>query len=341
MTKIKLGNTESNRSVPTIIKRYGSKSRFIREYEPFIEAVVAEQGLDTMIDAFGGGAKFTMLGAIMENKYGGPLFKRLIYNDLDFGMYAVMHTMKNEKSAEQLVDMLLDVEPSKEVFDEAHRILDIIRTPDIESIINNNGIIGNLKQKRIEELLEKRETREKLLKQLSIVEIAYYQYLESSLSFDSNGRNYRNIEDLGGDFDRTFYKRAESLIDKTDYFENVTVENMSYEELIDKYKGTKSVFIFDPPYVHETRSKNATSVYYSYEMTYIDHAVMLGHIMKLPNFLLCGYDPAMVSDNEEIKHVYDSLNCPEVDRIDLGVQRYAAGRESKDSDMHEILWVKH
>lgn len=341
LTKIKLGSTESNRSVPTIIKRYGSKSRFIREYEPFIEALVEEQGLDTMIDAFGGGAKFTMLGSIMENKYGGSLFKRLIYNDLDFGMYAIMLTIKSEESVEKLVDRLLDIEPSKELFDEAHRILEILRTPDIESILENGGFLGRLRQDKIEDILDRRETREKLLKQLSIGDIAYYQYIESNLSFSSNGRNYRNTDMLESNFEKSFYNRVESLLDKVEYFENVTVENMSYEGVIDKYKDAKALYIFDPPYVHETRNKNATSVYYSYEMTYIDHAVMLNHILKLPNFLLCGYDPALISDNEEVKHIYDRLNCPEVDRIDLGVQRYAAGREAKDSDMHEILWIKH
>lgn len=106
------------------------------------------------------------------------------------------------------------------------------------------------------------------------------------------------------------------------------IENLDFQDLIERYDTKETLFYLDPPYLPETR--NAKKVY-KHEMTYEDHERLVDVLGKIKGkAILSNYD------NE----LYDQLNW---DKVSIGEYTLLAKKanvgETKNKK-EEFLWMK-
>lgn len=89
--------------VLSVIPYFGGKARMT----PLICEMLDYDNTDIYIEPFGGGAR------VLLNK---PRHKIDIYNDSSLGLNALFECLSNEKTGQELIDQLLDTEPSEELF---------------------------------------------------------------------------------------------------------------------------------------------------------------------------------------------------------------------------------
>ena len=90
----------------------------------------------------------------------------------------------------------------------------------------------------------------------------------------------------------------------------IVIEHKPAAQIIQAYDAADTLFYVDPPYLWETRSKNAKYAGYSHEMTNEDHENLLNQLRKTKGkVVLSGYDSPlyndMLSDWQKVsKHTY-------------------------------------
>jgi DNA adenine methylase len=85
------------------------------------------------------------------------------------------------------------------------------------------------------------------------------------------------------------------LIQIANRFRNVIIENLSWEQVFDKYDAPTTFFYCDPPYVHSTRVGPKTQ--YAHEMTDGDHRRLLDRIQEVEGrVMISGYDCKLYND---------------------------------------------
>lgn len=89
------------------------------------------------------------------------------------------------------------------------------------------------------------------------------------------------------------------LVEVANRFRSVVLENLSWEQLIDKYDAESTLFYADPPYVHSTRvSKGGL---YAHELSDEDHKRLLDRLQNVEGrVMLSGYDCKLY--NEALAH---------------------------------------
>jgi len=130
-------------------------------------------------------------------------------------------------------------------------------------------------------------------------------------------------------------------------FRSITIENMSYEYVIEKYDSPDTLFYIDPPYIHDTRGESAREAY-MYEFADGMHVKLVDQLQKIQGkYILSGY-------NHEIYNPLDNATrfLPEtkgvvgedkpyakvkLDDFALSCQRTEKG-EKKDFK-EEYLWI--
>lgn len=107
-------------------------------------------------------------------------------------------------------------------------------------------------------------------------------------SFLWNHNAFRNSKDSNtcvASSWKSYHESFEGIIDR---LAGVTIENLSYERLFEKYDGTDVVWYLDPPYVPQTRTKKHA---YREDWSALKHVQFLGEVKKLKgHVVLSGYD---------------------------------------------------
>lgn len=89
------------------------------------------------------------------------------------------------------------------------------------------------------------------------------------------------------------------LMEVATRFRSVVIENLSWEQVFDKYDAPSTVFYCDPPYVHSTRVGDKTQ--YAHEMSDDDHRRFLDRIQEVDGrVMVSGYDHPLYA--EALKH---------------------------------------
>ena len=288
-----------------VLRRYGGKGVLYKYYTPHISKLAASEGLDTFVDCFGGGATMSLLASEMVNPYGGQYqFKRIIYNDLEPGLAALMRVLKSEKRTNMLIKLLQHTKYTEEVFNEAHAYLEAI----------NN-------------------TEDGVTPEFDDMEAAYYTWLSSEMSFNANNKNFASRRDK--DNTCILHKRVAKLSRITPLLERVEVRNTDYKDLLYEFQlNPKALLFLDPPYLASTRSSYATDVY-SAEMWDFDHMVMLWHLRKCANWILCGYG--------DTSGIYELIErCPGVEKIDVVTAHRQGSNMAKkySAPRTEVIWQR-
>lgn len=94
---------------------------------------------------------------------------------------------------------------------------------------------------------------------------------------------------------------AQSFKNYVDFFDffierlrGVIIESLDYKEIINKYDTTKSLFYFDPPYVHSTRTRGKS---YAHELSDDDHRAFLEQVKQIQGMaIVSGYDCPLYSE---------------------------------------------
>jgi len=110
----------------------------------------------------------------------------------------------------------------------------------------------------------------------------------------------------------------------------VELWNRPAVEVIEKLDSPSTLFYLDPPYLPETR--NSQGEYGLHEMTFDDHAQMLGAIVKIEGkFILSGYDSQLYRDFERAHFL---------NRIEFAVPNNASSSKTKEIKT-EIIWTNY
>lgn len=119
-----------------------------------------------------------------------------------------------------------------------------------------------------------------------------YFGIGDSIADSTNG--FRNSSDSNTCVAKSWVSYWKCLNEITDRLQGVSIENLNWRDLIEKYDGPTTLFYFDPPYVKRTRNRRHE---YRYEFTDADHADFLHRIQKLQGFgVLSGYDSEVYKD---------------------------------------------
>lgn len=122
---------------------------------------------------------------------------------------------------------------------------------------------------------------------------------------------------------RKFHTGIERLPEVHKRMRKVQVENMPFQEVLNRYDREETLFYLDPPYVPETRV-NGT---YEHEMTIDDHVKMVAQLRQLKGkCILSGY----------AHKVYQPLEDEGWKRIDIDV---IASTSKSRASRTECLWL--
>ena len=321
--------------LPRVIWRYGGKGYSYYLYEPYIRKMAEMTGARVFIDCFGGGGSITMAALHMEDKNYRPIFDKVIYNDLDIGVVSMFGVVKNPDTCNELVDRILKTSYCRDAYDEAHTIM---------QATNNLGPYS-----------------EELLKALSPVDLAYYTFIETSMSFNAAGRNFRDIdhnEFNTVDSERRMYRAAIKLLELPPFLSRVEVYNASYEKMIEMQQLSEdvSILFLDPPYTRDSRAINAENSY-TKEFSDQQHLEMIKRLtgytkdrirvhQGIDHWMVCGYDKISKQKREEGETEYENIYQifdfdKDVKKINLGAQyRRSSLKETREDDPEEILWLR-
>ena len=221
-----------------------------------------------------------------------PFSPNEVYNDMDKGLVSIFKCMKSYDTARRFQNELLKKEYSQEVFMEA---LGSINKPDQTDL-----------------------------------ERAVSKFILITQSFNSACNNWRKptstiqIE--------TYNRRINNMLDFVPRFSSITIENLDFEELIDKYDSEKTFFYLDPPYVGDTRG--APKVY-EHEGDDSLHVRMVDKLINTKGMaLVSGYD----------HNLYDRISKNNWKKIKLGSyaksSQMTKNGEEKDKG-EEFIWKNY
>lgn len=117
---------------------------------------------------------------------------------------------------------------------------------------------------------------------------------------------------------RNYHEAFEGIINR---LAGVTIENLSYDKLFDKYDSKDAVWYLDPPYMKETRTRKHS---YREDWSEMKHNQFISHVKNLKGrVILSGYDSELY--NLEFK---DWARTTKEATTNAGKKR------------NEILWIK-
>lgn len=215
-----------------------------------------------------------------------------VYNDLNMGLVSTFRCMKDMNKAYELQMLLKNSPYSSEIFKNALKQYD---NPDLDDI-----------------------------------ERAKCQYILATQSFNSTCKNWRkpsSIRDI-----KAYEKRIAKMLEFVPRLKNVIIENMDFEELIDKYDSPTTFFYLDPPYISETRG--APNVYL-HEGDDSLHIRMVDKLLDIKGMaLVSGYDHKL----------YDRIS--ELDWMKVKLGDYAkssqnSSRGDKKDKGAEFVWKNY
>lgn len=201
-------------------------------------------------------------GADILNK---PISRSETWNDLDDRLHNFFSVLKRPKERKQLFDLVLHTMHSRKEFTEAQRVLHDPASSPVQRawatvVTGNQGRAG----------------------------------VHFSNESPSQWSYYR-LPNLTLRWPRVPYIIAQVA----NRFRHVILENLSWEQVFDKYDAPSTVFYCDPPYVHSTRV--GVGNLYAHEMSDDDHRRFLDRIQEVEGrVMVSGYDHPLYA--EALKH---------------------------------------
>lgn len=102
--------------------------------------------------------------------------------------------------------------------------------------------------------------------ELSRDDIAYAGVIENAMSFNGDGRGFRNVDAYDRskiDFGKKMHDAAKRFRDITPLLDRLEVRYGSYEVLMEDY-GDECIYFCDPPYYKVERAAGAGNIYKHY-----------------------------------------------------------------------------
>lgn len=129
---------------------------------------------------------------------------------------------------------------------------------------------------------------------------------------------------------KIYFNKVEKLVNVYDKFKNVQIENLDFEQLIDKYDSENTFFYADPPYF-------GTEFYYSGGFSYDDHVRLLNKLNNIKGYyMLSGYDNDLYNSILNYKYKVEvktkKWSGSAIDDEDGSITR---------NDAVEILWLNY
>lgn len=139
-------------------------------------------------------------------------------------------------------------------------------------------------------------------------------------SFLHNHNAFRSSKDSNTCVASSWNTYRECFLGITERLKTVTIENLSYEKLFQKYDSKETLWYLDPPYVPETRTKKHS---YREDWSNLKHLSFVNEVKNLKGqVVLSGYE----SD------IYQELNDWE--------KQYREAKCQKGASRTEVLWIK-
>lgn len=215
-----------------------------------------------------------------------------VYNDLNIGLVSIFRCMKDIDKAKELQMLLRNSPYSLDTFEESLRQYD-----------NPN---------------------------LNEIERAKYQYILATQSFNSTCENWSRPSSLRDI--KAYEKRIAKMLDFVPRLRRVIIENVDFEELIDKYDSPTTFFYLDPPYVSATRG--APNVY-KHEGDDNLHIRMVDKLLKIEGMaLVSGYD----------HELYNRISTDKWKKIKLGdyaKSSQSSSRGDRKDKGAEYIWKNY
>ena len=114
-------------------------------------------------------------------------------------------------------------------------------------------------------------------------------------SFLHNHNAFRNSKDSNTSVAKSWANYHDALDGIIQRFAGVTLENLSYERIFEKYDSTKTLWYLDPPYPHSTRTRKHS---YREEWSEMKHMEFLSHVLKLKGRVILSSYPNDLYSNE-------------------------------------------
>jgi len=119
-----------------------------------------------------------------------------------------------------------------------------------------------------------------------------YFGIGDSIADSTNG--FRNSSDSNTCVAKSWLSWWKCLNQLTTRLEGVSIENLDWRDLVEKYDSPTTLFYFDPPYVKRTRNRRHE---YRHEFKDHHHQDLLARIQRLQGFgILSGYESEIYKD---------------------------------------------
>lgn len=140
-------------------------------------------------------------------------------------------------------------------------------------------------------------------------------------SFLHNHNAFRTSKTSNTSVASSFKNYADQFNDIIARLAGVTIENLPYEKMFEKYDSKETLWYLDPPYMLTTRSRKYN---YREDWSNLKHMSFLGEIKKLKgNVILSGYHSDVYSSE------LDGWKVHEKEALTQGAQKRT-----------EVLWIK-
>lgn len=209
------------------------------------------------VEGFGGS------GAVTFNKEPSDV---TIYNDLDSDLTHFFTVYR--EAPERLCDWLEKVPYSYDTYETFAKEFYGWDNPDKDYEPPCEPLEGDL-------LLPEEITHEHIQRAGVFFTLRYMQFGAKYNGKSGFGRS--KVQDQAG----TFKRAKERLREFTGVWDNVTIENVSYEDLITKYDSEETLFYFDPPYI-------GTEQYY--RESDFGHDEFCDHLEEIEGYWIVSYD---------------------------------------------------
>ena len=138
--------------------------------------------------------------------------------------------------------------------------------------------------------------REEKSEGLSELERAWYWFILIRQSFASKGDSFaRGIADRN--FSKSFQSSISNLKDLSDFFKGISIDNIDYWDLMQKYDSENTLFYCDPPYLAQCGSKASSEGYFN-SFSFEDHKLFLDRIKTLKGKVCVSHYKVDLYDSE-------------------------------------------
>ncbi len=147
-----------------------------------------------------------------------------------------------------------------------------------------------------------------------------------------------NLNESDKSKSNTFYSSLRYIVEFKKRLENIIVENLDWEECMEKYDTEETLFYLDPPYPIEVINSNKLYIQDKGFKTLEEHRIFLEKLKKFKGMIiLSGYDNKVYDDvlkdwKKEYKKTYSPIGAFYSDKIEKV-------KKLTYNEKMEVLWI--